>query len=110
MRMVVRTELYARAVLCGSDSITWCTVAGPLSQSTSIRRSSASVKVGDFLGGKLSVPSLCASVIRCLLRRASSSNVTNYLVIRNRATCGSAFDARSQLDGKNSVDLYVNDN
>src|SRR5215813_14954663 len=90
MRMVVRTELYARAVLCGSDSITWCTVAGPLCQSTSIRRSSASVKVGDFLGGKLPVPSLYARFVRCLIRRAGPSNVTNYLVIRNQELRGSA--------------------
>jgi len=72
--MVVSTELYAKAGLFVSAPSTCCTVHGPFCQRTSIKRSSASVNVGDLLGGNGQPPS-------CLLRRAGSRNVTNYLVV-----------------------------
>src|SRR5690348_8669469 len=83
--MVVSTELYARAGLIGSSSRMACTVAGPFCHSTSIRRSSASVNVGDFFGGKV----LCSSLpLRdfslSYLDAGNREIVTNYLVIFER--------------------------
>src|ERR1700679_3712435 len=52
MRSVVSTVLYASPTSLGRASLTSDTVAGPLSQITSMSRNSASVKWGDFFRAK----------------------------------------------------------
>src|SRR5882757_4907122 len=77
--MVVSTELYARAFFLGNAAAMSFTVDSPRAQRIFINLNSASVSVGDFLGG--------IEKSRNKAYRGPSQMSTNQLILRVRLLC-----------------------
>src|SRR5882724_7005820 len=77
--MVVSTELYARAFFLGNAAAMSFTVDSPRAQRIFINLNSASVSVGDFLGG--------IEVSRNKAYREPFQMSTNQLIFRPRLLC-----------------------